>query len=110
MKLDGSLLFRYNLFFQERFGFLMYPFNLFFDVFNRVTNINFTEPSFNIPDIYEPFTNTKIISATSFNFNDLLENDTLKNVHNIYLIIIDAVIIFAFLALIWHKLKGVLEK
>lgn len=109
LKVDGSMIWKYVHFFKERFGFLIYPFDLTINTLKRIGSINYSEPKFNIPDIYEPTTNKKLISAVTFNFNDYLENNTFKNVHNVYLIIVDAAIIFALLNLAWKKISGVFK-
>lgn len=96
--------------FSNRFGFLAYPLDLVLDILNRILNINFTEPAFIIPEIKDPITNTNLISATSFNFNTLLENETLKTVHDTYLILVDAVIIFALVNLAKSKFEEVMTK
>lgn len=97
-------------FFKDRFGFLSYPFELIVDVLHRINRIQFVEPKINIPDIYEPVTHEKIVSATEFNFNDLLKNDTLKNVHEIYLIIVDAILIFGIAMFAKNQIFKVLSK
>lgn len=99
---------RFLDFFTERFGFLTYPFELIINILTKINNINFKEPRFEIPDINEPFTGTKLVSATSYNFNDMLDNDVLKNVHNIYFIVVDVVIVFALVNLAKNKIMGVL--
>lgn len=109
LNVDGSMIWKYVHFFKERFGFLIYPFDLTINTLKRIAAINYSEPKFNIPDIYEPTTNKKLISAVTFNFNDYLENNNFKNVHNIYLIIVDAAIIFALLNLAWKKISGVFK-
>jgi hypothetical protein len=109
LKVDGSMIWRYVHFFKERFGFLIYPFDLTINTLKRIASIDYGEPKFNIPDIYEPTTNQKLISAVEFNFNDCLENNTFKTVHNIYFIIVDAAIIFALLNLAWKKISGVFK-
>lgn len=93
--------------FCDRLGFLSYPVELFVNILNKILNINFAEPILNIPDIREPFTNELFIYATTFNLNSLLTNDTLKNVHDIYLIVVDAVIIFALVNLAKNKFEEV---
>ena len=93
--------------FSDRLGFLFYPFELIIDILNKILNIDFENPIFNIPDIHEPFTNKKIISATTFNLNDLLTNNTLKTVHDIYLILLDAFIVFGLVNLFLRKYKEV---
>ncbi len=93
--------------FCDRLGFLSYPLELFVNILNKILNINFEEPIINIPEIREPFTNEVFIHATSFNFYSLLTNDTLKTVHDIYLILVDAVIIFALVNLAKNKFEEV---
>lgn len=96
--------------FSERLGFLFYPFELLIDILNKILNVNFSEPIFNIPDISEPFTNKKLINATTFNFNDLLSNSILNTVHSIYLICVDAFIVFELVNLFRRKYEEVTTK
>ena len=96
--------------FSERLGFLFYPFELLIDILNKILNVNFSEPIFNIPDISEPFTNKKFINATTFNFNDLLSNSILNTVHNIYFICVDAFIVFELVNLFRRKYEEVTTK
>ena len=96
--------------FSDRLGFLFYPFELIIDILNQILNINFSEPQFNIPDIYEPFTNKKLISSTTFNFNDLLDNSVLNTVHNNYLILVDVAIVFGLVNLFHRKYEEVTTK
>lgn len=96
--------------FSDRLGFLWSPFDFLIELLTRIMNINFGEPKFTVPDIYEPFTNQKIISATEFNFNDLLSNSILKTAHDIYLLLVDGFIIFGLYQLISHKIEEVFTK
>lgn len=96
--------------FSDRLGFLWSPFDFLIELLTRISNINFNEPKFNIPDIYEPFTNNKIISATEFNFNDFLDNSILKTAHDIYLLLVDGFIIFSLYKLISAKIEEVFTK
>ena len=97
-------------FFKERFGFLTYPFELIVNVLQKISTVKFEEPKFSIPDIEEPFTHTKMVSATDFSFDSLLKDEVFKNIHNIYLILVDAVIVFALVNLAKNKIMGVFEK
>lgn len=96
--------------FSDRLGFLFYPFELVIDILNKIANINFSDPVINIPDINEPFTGNKLISATTFDFNSLLSNSILKNIHDIYLIGVDAVIVIALENLAKRKWEEVSTK
>lgn len=99
-----------NNWFSDRFGFLYYPLDLFFDLTDRFLHINFSEPIIDIPDIYEPTTNNIFIHATKFNFNTLLEQNSLKTVHDIYLIIVDAIIYVGLVILLYNKYEEVMTK
>lgn len=99
-----------NSWFSDRFGFLYYPLELFFDLCDRFVNIDFSEPIINIPDIIEPTTNLVLIHSTYYNFNSLLENDILKTVHDIYFIIVDAVIYIGLALLLYNKYEEVMTK
>ncbi len=93
--------------FSDRLGFLFYPFELILDILDKILHINFSEPIFNIPDINEPFTNTKLITATTYNLNSLLENGTFKTIHDFYLIGVDAIIVFGLVNLAKRKWEEV---
>lgn len=95
--------------FSDRLGFLWAPFDFIIEVLNRIANINFSEPIIDIPEIKEPFTNKTLISATTFNFNSLLENETLKNVHDIYLFGVDFIICLGLYNLAKNKMEGVFK-
>lgn len=110
LNINGSWLWKYVNFFKERFGFLVYPFELAINVLNKFKRIEFDEPSFVIPDLYEPVTNTKLISSTRFSFNDLLKNDVFNNIHNIYLVVVDAIIVFGIVILLKNKILEVFDK
>lgn len=93
--------------FSDRFGLLFYPFELIIDILNRITNINLSEPKFNIPEIKEPSTGKILFKAQDYNFNNLLDTKEFKIMHDIYFVIVDAIIIFALANLIKSKLKEV---
>lgn len=96
--------------FSDRLGFLSYPLELILDLLDRILNINFEEPIIQIPDFIEPSTNEKIISSTTYNLNSLLENNVFRTCHDIYFILVDAVIVFGLVNLLKHKLEEVFTK
>lgn len=96
--------------FSDRLGFLSYPLELILDILDKIKNINFSEPIIQIPDFIEPSTNEKIITARTYNLNTLLENDTFKTCHDVYFILVDAIIIFGLVNLLKHKLEEVFTK
>ena len=96
--------------FSDRLGFLFYPFELVIDILNMILDIDFSEPVFNIPDITEPFSNKKLISETTFKFNDLLENNTFDTIHSIYLVCVDVFVVFGLVNLFRKKYEEVTTK
>lgn len=93
--------------FSDRLGFLWTPFDIIIEILNKILNINFSEPIFHIPEINEPFSGSKLISKYDYNLNSLLDNDIFKNIHDIYFIGVDAVIIFALINLARRKIEEV---
>ena len=83
---------------------------MFIDILNEILTIDLSEPIFSIPDIKEPFTDKKLISATTFNFNEILENEALETAHNIYLVLVDAFIVFGLVNLFRRKYEEVTTK
>lgn len=81
------------------FGFLVYPFELAINIFGRVTNINFTEPVLVIPELKSPFDGTIFFSGVDFNFNSILDIGVVNTIYNIYLVVVDAILIFLFVSL-----------
>ena len=96
--------------FSARLGFLSYPLDLILNVLERIKSINFEEPIIQIPDFVEPSTNEKIINARTYNLNSLLENNTFKTCHDIYFVLVDAIIIFGLVNLLKNKMEEVLTK
>lgn len=96
--------------FSDRLGFLFYPFELVIDILTKILNVNFNEPIFNVPDINEPFTGNKLISATNFNLNDMVSSGSFKVIHDIYLVCLDAFIVFELVNLFRRKYEEVTTK
>lgn len=96
--------------FSDRLGFLSYPLELILDILNRILNINFEEPIIQIPNFVEPSTNEVIINSRTYNLNSLLENNIFKTCHDVYFILVDAVIVFGLVNLLKHKLEEVFTK
>lgn len=96
--------------FSARFGFLFYPFELIIDILNRILSINLGGPAFTIPNIIEPSTGVTLIQERSYNLNSILENNAFKTVHDIYLVLVDAFIVFGLVNLTKRKLEEVETK
>lgn len=95
---------------RNHFGFLFYPFEFTISFLNRVLNINYGEPILIIPELRDPFYNNKILDKTIFNFNSILSNSTVVFIYNIYLVVVDAILIFLFVVFCKHIFEGVFGK
>lgn len=86
-----------NSYFGDVFGILYYPFELLIDFLNNISTINSSEPVMNIPSFDIDFMGYQatFLNGFSYNFNDLLVNDTFKNIHTIYLVIVDVILWFS---------------
>lgn len=99
-----------NNWFSDRLGFLYYPLDVLFDLLNRFLSLSSENLAITIPEIKEPTTDIVLINNQTFDFNTLLENETLRHLHNIYLIIVDAVICFGVVNLLYQKYEEVIAK
>lgn len=88
---------RIEIWVKEHFGVLIFPFEFIFKLCDRILKIEEAEPILHIPELKDPFFNYKILDATDFNFNSILENNFVKTIYNIYLVAVDCIFIFVFL-------------
>ncbi len=84
-------------FFKQHFGFLSYPFEFVINLLHRVFNINYGEPVLHFPQITNPLDDTVIFEGFDYNFKSILEIKGISYFYNIYLIAVDAILIFAFI-------------
>lgn len=97
-----------NDFFSDRLGILYYPFDLVVSTVDRIIlemtlpherpgadpsqiYIYYYDYNIHIPE-FKLF-GTTLIPASEIDFNSLLENPTFENIHNIYLIVVDVILI-----------------
>lgn len=84
-----------NEYFGDAFGILYYPFELLISFLNRVSQLNDTTTAIiSVPAFTLNFMghSATIFEAYSYDFNDLLVNDTFRNIHNIYLLMVDVIL------------------
>lgn len=89
-----------NTYFGDRFGLLYYPIELVIEFLNRIYNISESLDSgfiISFPDL--KLMDTVLIPSYSFDFAVFLENETFKNVYDIYLVCVDVILIFGLLIL-----------
>lgn len=106
----GNVFTDLNDWFEIKLGFIFYPFQFFMNFFDRLLNIEFTEPVISIPEIREPFSDEILIHAIEFNFNSLLEDERINTAHNYYLMFVDVILIIGFINLLKNKFEEVTNK
>lgn len=80
---------------EINFGILYYPFQLLIDFLNRISRINDTTTAIiSVPEFTLSFMgySATIFKATSFDLNSILVNETYKNIHAIYLGVVDIIL------------------
>ena len=86
--------------YSDRMGLLTYPISVLFDFLDRVLNLDDQPPILRWDSIYLPgYPGTPVVAAGQYNFNDTLSTSAGRQVHEIYLIVVDAIMILAFLDL-----------
>ena len=99
-----------NQYFSDVFGILYYPFDLLIDFLNRFGNIAGSDPIINIPEFKLEFMgfSAVLIKSFSYNFNDLLTNNTLKTIHDIYLSFVDIILWLGIVYLASNLIKHII--
>ncbi len=87
---------------KNKLGILFYPIDITFEFFERLSKVETQNPTITVPTLKEPFTNAVIINGFTFNLNDVLQNNTINSVYNIYLMFVDF-IIYGFLFSLLYK-------
>lgn len=95
-------------FFEDKFGFLAYPFTWVVDVLNYYTQLEDTGSYvLSWPNINVPVIGQKIISAGSIDLADALDDPNINEVHEIYLAFVDFMLFLAFLKLCQNKYASI---
>lgn len=92
-------------YFKNNFGLLFYPIDIMIEFFDRLSQVQYVEPCINIPTIREPFTNTVLINEFTFNLNDVLEDNNILHIYNIYLIFVDCILYFIVFSFMYKVFK-----
>lgn len=82
-----------NAYFGDRFGIIYYPFELLIEFLTRIGTVgngNYTSAIIKFGDL--SLFGATIINSFEFDFFSLLTNDTLKNIHLIYLVCVDVIL------------------
>lgn len=88
---------------SEHLGFLVYPFQLISNIFDRIINLK-TTTSFSFAGW--TFMGVSVLPSFIFDFNDVLKAENISNMYNIYLVVISGLIVIAFMALCLKKFKA----
>lgn len=95
--------------FSDRMGLLTYPISVLFDFLDRVVNLSDQQPILTWGNIYLPGYATPLVAAGQYNLNDAIGTSQGKSLHDIYLVIVDAIMILAFVDLCCHKYQKIIH-
>ena len=95
--------------FSDRMGLLTYPISVLFDFLDRVVNLSDQQPILTWGNIYLPGYATPLVAAGQYNLNDAIGTSQGKQLHDIYLVIVDAMMILAFVELCRHKYQKIIH-
>lgn len=95
--------------FSDRMGLLTYPISILFDFLDRMVNLSEQQPILRWGNIYLPGYATPLVAAGQYNLNDAIGTATGKQLHDIYLVIVDAIMILAFVDLCRRKYQKIIE-
>lgn len=93
--------------FEDRMGILTYPISVLYEFFDHLLDVGEEEPIFKWSAWkYEGHT---FIPSGSFNLNSLLENGSFAMIHDIYLLLVDAGIVFGLIQLLRRKYDSIIS-
>ena len=95
--------------FSDRMGLLTYPISVLFDFLDRLVNLSERQPILTWGNIYLPGYATPLVTAGQYNLNDAIGTSQGKQLHDIYLVIVDAVMILAFVDLCRRKYEKIIH-
>jgi len=96
-------------FLQEKLGILLLPFTLIGDILTRFLSLSSGAYIISIPAVTMPIWGGTIIPATTFDFATLTSNSVIGNMHSIYLMVVDVIIIFALVNLAKKKYEEMMS-
>lgn len=105
-----------NNWFSDRLGLLYFPIDFIISFLNRIYSSEFNNVIFNIPDIYIPgygkeYGYPAIIPAYKFDFTDFISsNENINTIYNMYLLVVDGIIIWGIIQLFSKKYEEVTTK
>ena len=90
---------------EQKLGLLVYPFQFFGDICNRIINFSPTNTTgtIHIPEVKDPFYGVTLIESQVLVLSDIFNTGSLKTAYNTYLYIVDLYLIFGFLNLCYKK-------
>ena len=90
---------------EQKLGLLVYPFQFFGDICNRIINFTPTNTSgtIHIPEVKDPFYGVTLVEPQVLVLSDIFNTGSLKTAYNTYLYVVDLYLIFGFLNLCYKK-------
>ena len=89
-------------------GLITYPTSVLYNFFDRVSTLQSQEPVFTWTSI--SWMDHVLIPAGRFDFNDALSSPSLQQAHEVYLDVVNAILILNFLGLCYRKYREIVNK
>lgn len=110
---SSSFFFEYfnnlNNWLTDHLGFLYSPFSIVIDLLNRIINVDFSDPMVEFGPYNLPLNDDiQLVNHYEYHFNDLLQDENLSEVYNIYLLVVDGILIFGFLYMLYCKYEEII--
>jgi len=93
--------------FQGRMGLLTFPISLLADFMGRLLTLSEQDPILRWDRV--SLYGTQLIAAGQYNLKDALQSSQVKQLYDIYMIVVNAILIFAFLGLCHNKYRKIMQ-
>ena len=90
-------------FLEDKLGFLFLPISILEEVLKHFLNLGNGSGVIHIPTIKDPIYSQTLISAQDFNLKQIFSTGAIGTAHDVYLIVIDILIVVGLINLSWKK-------
>lgn len=98
-----------HTFFSKKLGVLFYPFDFLSNLLNRYINLSNGSGVIDIPEIKFPLSDVVFLKATTFNLSTVSNNSNFAYIYNLYLDIVDVILIIALIVLSYRKFSDIVK-
>lgn len=94
---------------NQHLGILTVPFTFLSNFLNGILTANYSDPMVEIGPFTLPLNDDiTLVPKITYHFNDLLQNENFDTIHDIYLLIIDGIIVYGLFRLAFNKYEEII--